>query len=153
MVLLAATKQEGRPMLKRSLAIAGVVGSLLAFSPITTPDHRTAEAASATYFDIDAARPIPQCAIMVLQVRVSGRRKIGYPPEGWADPGGQAAMEMDLSYVLDLLIDRNPLARNVIQGIKDNPLRYYEDDPTSPANPTRAAVENDLNELLQMLGR
>ena len=29
--------------------------------------------------------------------------------------------------------------------------RYYVIDPTNPVNPTRAAVDNDLVELLQML--
>ena len=136
-------------MLKRSVMIAGVVASLLGFSPGTAPEHRTAEAA--TYFDIDASRPIPQCGLMVLQVRLSGRADVGYPPEGWAEPGGQNRMEADLTYVLELLVRRNSLARSNIQAIKDNPLKYYVIDPFNPLNPTRAAVDNDLDELLNML--
>ena len=88
---------------------------------------------------------------MILQTRLSGRADVGYPPDGWVDPGGQDNMEADLTLALQLLVRRNPIARSVIQGIKDNPLRYYFDDPTNPVNPTRAAVDNDLIELLQML--
>lgn len=144
-----------RPRLLNTISQKGgfwVLGGLVFFGCFgieATLDSRKAHAA--TYYDIDALRPIPQCAFMVLQTPFSGRANVGYPAEGWAIPAGQGLMEADLTYVLELLVNRTGNPRAYLQTIRDNPLKDYEDDPLSPANPTRAAVENDLNELLGML--
>jgi hypothetical protein len=84
---------------------------------------------------------------MVLQTRLSGQRRVGYPGSGWFDPGGQDAMEEDLTYLLDLIVARDPSRRCFALEIRSNPDKYYTGDFP---NPTKAAVENDLNELIAM---